>query len=116
MKSNIHPTLSQALGPFFQAVGAVDPMPRPSGRPAPKKGIERGFWTPPGRKLPDLAVDYLEFAALYGRRDEAGQQLDPDIPAGVEIQAVWLDSHDILGLLSDELIDELERVFGPSRG
>ena len=116
MKSNIHPTLSQALAPFFQAVGAVDTPARPAGPPIVKKGIQRGFWTSPGRKLPDLAVDYLEFPALYGRRDKAGQQLDPDIPAGVEIQAVWLDSHDILELLSTEIIDELERVFKPSQG
>ena len=110
--SNLHPTMTQALAPFFQAIGAADPAPiaqaQPASPPAPKRPVERHYWTSPAKGLPDLAVDVIFFPVTYGRRDEWGQMMDPDYPAGAEVQAVWLGHYDIYSLLSDSLLSEIE--------
>ena len=110
--SNLHPTMASARDPFFQAIGAInpasDPEPAPSTPPAPKHPVERYYWTPQGKGLPDLAIDVIFYPRSYGRRDEWGQIMDPDYPAGCEIQAVWLGHYDIFSLLSDSLLTDIE--------
>lgn len=118
--SNLHPTITKALEPFFEIMGATE-NPAPIKNPAldfppPRKGHERGYWSPPGGRLPDLAVDYLSFSRQWGRRDEWGQMMEPDSPAGVEIQAVWLGQHDIYELLAEDILSQLEAYFCPSEG
>ena len=114
--SNLHPTIASALDPFFQAIGAADPAPKPiAPNTPPRKGHERGYWSPPGGRLPDLAVDYLSFSRQWGRRDEWGQMMEPDSPAGVEIQAVWLGQHDIYELLAEDVLSQLEAYFCPEK-
>ena len=113
--TNLHPTLAQALDPFFQAIGAADPAPKPSAPPAPKYPVERHYWTVKGQRLPDLAVDVIFYPRSYGRRDEWGQLSDPDYPAGCEIQAVWLGHHDIFPLMSEELLSQIEADFMAGR-
>lgn len=116
--SNLHPTMSQALEPFFQAIGAVDPTPRlspaPDNPPAAKRPVERHYWTPPGQGLPDLAVDVIYYPRQYGRRED-GLQMDPDYAACCEVQAVWLGRHDIYSLLSDEVLDTIEAYLMAGR-
>ena len=113
--TNLHPTLAQALDPFFQAIGATDSAPKPSAPPAPKYPVERLYWTVKGQRLPDLAIDVIFYPRSYGRRDEWGQIMDPDYPAGCEIQAVWLGHYDIYPLMSEELLSEIESDFMAGR-
>ena len=113
--TNLHPTMASALDPFFQAIGATDPAPKPSAPPAPKYPVERHYWTVKGQRLPDLAVDVIFYPRSYGRRDEWGQIMDPDYPAGCEIQAVWLGHYDIFPLMSEELLSQIESDFMAGR-
>ena len=109
--TNLHPTMASALEPFYQAIGAADPAPKPTAPntpPAPRRPVERHYWTPPGKGLPDLAIDVIFYPRSYGRRDEWGQAMDPDYPASCEIQAVWLGHYDIFSLLSDSLLTDIE--------
>ena len=120
--SNIHPTIEKALEPFFEIMGATEPPASvaPPANPALdfpyiQKGCIRGFWSAPGGRIPDLAVDYMTFSRQWGRRDEWGQPLEPDSPAAVEIQAVWLGRFDIYELLSEDVLSQLEAYFCPAQ-
>lgn len=119
--SHVHPTMTQVIDSFFQAVGAADtpatPGPALAGAmdfPPLPKGLKRERWTPPDGLLPDLVVDYLEWDAAPGKRDEWGQAVDPDYPAGVEIQAVWIGPYDIYLLLADQIVDRIEKYLCPA--
>jgi len=49
----------------------------------------------------DVTVDFDYFPASRGSRDSYGQQMEPDEPAGFEINAVACGKQDIMELLSD---------------
>lgn len=115
MSSNLHPTMAGALAPFFNAIGASDPLPAPK-LPELRRGAKRESWRPPGGRLPDLIVDFIEYPAQLGRRDEIGQLMDPDYPAGVELQAVYAGALDIMELLSEQVLSEIEDYFRPTMG
>jgi hypothetical protein len=106
--SNLHPTIAQALEPFFQAIGAADPPDPPAQTDTPppvKRPYRRVAWQTHGLTL---QADVYIYKATYGRRNERGQPMDPDTPAGAEVQSVWLGRHDISPLLSEEVLRSIE--------
>lgn len=106
--NNVHPTVAQALDPFYQAIGASqDPAPKADQPPAPSAAFERE-WYSPGYGLPDLALDVFYYDADPGRYGSCGEPLEPSYSAGCEIQAVWLGKHDIMPLLSEEYLQMIE--------
>lgn len=113
--SNLSPTIARALAPFHHAIGASDPAPAPT-LPALKPGVKREAWRPPGGRLPDLIVDFIEYPAQLGRRGDYGLRMDPDYPAGVEVQAVYAGALDIFELLSDQVLAEIEEYFLSAAG
>lgn len=119
MSNNLHPAFNDIFDSFFapgqaQAASPTMTAPHVKALPPVTQPVERALWNP-GHDLPALIVDYINFPVTHGRRDEWGQMMDPDYPASCEIQAVWLAGHDIYPLLSDEVVESLERYFRPSQ-
>ncbi len=118
MSNNVNPTIRDALAPFFDILGAADPLPPANTLPLCPRGLQRLDWPTEGYlKRPDsLPVDVFYYGGSSGKRDTGGVPLEPDEPAGAEVQAVWLAGVDIAPLLSEALLSEIEdyalRVIG----
>lgn len=97
---NLNPTMAQALAPWTPARKATFTAP-----PLPR-GMVEFTYNHPG--LAEDVICHLEYEPAERGSRERGIQMEPDYPASMTLHHAWLRGVDILGILSEDIVMEIE--------